>query len=336
VASVLVTGSAGFIGFHLAQRLLADGHAVVGFDGLTDYYDVRLKHARHAILAQSPNFRAVIGMLESTDLLRQTVAEAKPEFVIHLAAQAGVRYSIEQPQSYISTNLDGTFHLLEALRAQPPKHLLLASTSSVYGAHAPTPFVETDRTDYPLSIYAATKRGGEALSHSYAALFRLPTTCLRFFTVYGPWGRPDMAALKFADAIAHGRAIEVYGHGRMSRDFTYVADVVEAVTRLLPLAPTGQPVHTHDTLSPAAPWRVVNIAGGAPVALDVFIGAFEAALGRPVLRTLLPMQPGDVSATAADVSLLRALVGYVPATPVAEGVAAVVDWYRRDWARLQT
>lgn len=336
MATVLVTGSAGFIGFHLAQRLLADGHAVVGYDGLTDYYDVRLKRARHAMLAQSPNFRAVTGMLENADLLRRTVAEAKPDIVVHLAAQAGVRYSIEAPQSYISGNLDGTFNLLEALRAEPPRHLLVASTSSVYGAHPPTPFVETDRTDYPLSIYAATKRGGEALSHSYAALFGLPTTCLRFFTVYGPWGRPDMAALKFADAIAHGRPIEVYGHGRMSRDFTYVADVVEAVSRLLPRVPAGEPVHAHDTLSPAAPWRVVNIAGGAPASLDAFIAAFEAALGQPARRTLLPMQPGDVAATAADVSLLRALVGDVPATPIADGVAAVVDWYRRDWARLQT
>jgi len=336
VATVLITGSAGFIGFHLAQRLLADGHEAVGYDGLTDYYDIRLKLARHAMLAQSPNFRAVIGTLENADLLRQTVVEAKPEIVIHLAAQAGVRYSIEQPQSYISTNLDGTFNLLEALRAQPPRHLLVASTSSVYGAHPPTPFVETDRTDYPLSIYAATKRGAEALSHSYAALFGLPTTCLRFFTVYGPWGRPDMAALKFADAIAHGRPIEVYGHGRMSRDFTYVADVVEAMVRLLPRAPSGEPMHPHDTLSPAAPWRVVNVAGGAPAPLAEFIAAFEAALGKPALKTMLPMQPGDVSATAADVSLLRALVGYVPATSITDGVAAVVDWYRREWTRFQT
>ena len=332
----LITGSAGFIGFHLARKVLADGHDVVGFDGLTDYYDVRLKQARQAILAASPRFRAVTGMLENADLVRAVVADFKPDLVLHFAAQAGVRYSIDHPQSYVSGNLDGTFNLLEALRAHPPAHLLVASTSSVYGAHPPGAFVETDRTDYPLSIYAATKRGAEALTHSYAALFNIPTTCLRLFTVYGPWGRPDMAALRFVDAISNGRPIEVYGKGRMSRDFTYIADVVEAVTRLAGTPPADGPAHAHDTLSPAAPWRVVNIAGGAPKPLAEFIAAFEAALARPAIKILSPMQPGDVSATAADVSLLRALVGYVPTTPLAQGVAAVVDWYRTDYTRLQT
>lgn len=332
---VLITGSAGFIGFHLSQRCLAAGDDVVGFDGLTDYYDVRVKRARHAILAASPRFRAVNGMLEGDNAVRSVVADHKPELVLHFAAQAGVRYSIDHPQTYVSGNLDGTFRLLEALRAHPPAHLLVASTSSVYGAHPPRAFVETDRTDYPLSIYAATKRGTEALTHSYAALFRIPTTVLRLFTVYGPWGRPDMAALKFADAISNGRPIEVYGEGRMSRDFTYVADVVEAVTRLAATPPADAPVHIHDTLSPAAPWRVVNIAGGAPTPLAEFIAAFETAIGRPALKTMFPMQPGDVPATEADVSLLRALVGEVPMTPLAKGVKAVVDWYRSDYARLQ-
>ena len=333
---IFVTGSAGFIGFHLAKRALAEGHDVVGLDGLTDYYDVRLKSARHAILATSPKFRAVTGMLENADLVRAVIADVKPDLVLHFAAQAGVRYSIDHPATYVSGNLDGTFNLLEALRAHPPAHLLVASTSSVYGAHPPGAFVETDRTDYPLSIYAATKRGAEALTHSYASLFKIPTTCLRLFTVYGPWGRPDMAALKFADAISNGRPIEVYGEGRMSRDFTYVADVVEAVTRLTSRPPAGTPVHRHDTLSPAAPWRVVNIAGGAPKPLAEFIAAFETAIGKPALRIMLPMQPGDVSATEADVSLLRALVGYVPATPILDGVNAVVDWYRTDYAKPQT
>jgi UDP-glucuronate 4-epimerase len=332
---ILVTGSAGFIGFHLARRALAEGHDVVGLDGLTDYYDVRLKHARHAILAASPKFRAVTGMLENADLVRTVVADFRPELVLHFAAQAGVRYSIDHPGTYVSGNLDGTFNLLEALRAHPPTHLLAASTSSVYGAHSPGAFIETDRTDYPLSIYAATKRGAEALTHSYASLFNIPTTCLRLFTVYGPWGRPDMAALKFADAISNGRPIEVYGEGGMSRDFTYIADVVEAVTRLSAKLPAGAAVHPHDTLSPAAPWRVVNIAGGAPKPLAEFIAAFEAAIGRPALKTMLPMQPGDVAATEADVSLLRSLIGCVPATPIAQGVKAVVDWYRADYARLQ-
>jgi UDP-glucuronate 4-epimerase len=332
---IFITGSAGFIGFHLAQRALADGHDVVGLDGLTDYYDVSLKQARHAILARSAKFRAVTGMLENADLVRSVVADFKPERVLHFAAQAGVRYSIEHPQSYVSGNLDGTFNLLEALRAHPPGHLLVASTSSVYGAHPPGAFVETDRTDYPLSIYAATKRGAEALTHSYASLFKLPTTCLRLFTVYGPWGRPDMAALKFVEAISNSRPIEVYGEGRMSRDFTYIADVVEAVTRLSGMPGGNNPVHAHDTLSPAAPWRVVNVAGGAPKPLAEFIAAFETALEKPALKTMLPMQPGDVSATEADISLLRALIGYAPTTSLIVGVNAVVDWYRTDYARLQ-
>ena len=332
----LITGSAGFIGFHLARKALADGHDVVGLDGLTDYYDVRLKHARQAILASSPRFRAVTGMLENADLVRAVVSDFKPDLVLHFAAQAGVRYSIDHPQSYVSGNLDGTFNLLEALRARPPVHLLVASTSSVYGAHPPGPFVEIDRTDYPLSIYAATKRGAEALTHSYASLFGIPTTCLRLFTVYGPWGRPDMAAFKFVDAISNGRPIEVYGEGHMSRDFTYVADVVEAVIRLSGKPPFGMSAHAHDTLSPAAPWRVVNIAGGAPKPLAEFIAALEFALGRTAIKTLLPMQAGDVSATEADVSLLRALIGQAPATSITQGVAAVVDWYRTDYSRLQT
>lgn len=332
---VLITGSAGFIGFHLAQRALAEGHEVVGFDGLTDYYDVRLKRARQAILAASPKFRAVAGMLENAGLVRSVVTDFRPDRVLHFAAQAGVRYSIDHPQSYVSGNLDGTFNLLEALRERRPTHLVVASTSSVYGAHPPGAFVETDRTDYPLSIYAATKRGAEAMTHSYASLFEIPTTCLRLFTVYGPWGRPDMAALKFADAISNGRPIEVYGEGKMSRDFTYVADVVEAVSHAADKPPTGSPVHPRDTLSPAAPWRVVNVAGGAPRPLAEFIAAFEAAIGKAAIKTLLPMQPGDVASTEADVSLLRALIGYVPATPIGQGVAAVVDWYRNDYINLQ-
>ena len=333
---VLVTGSAGFVGFHLARRLLADGHEVLGYDGLTDYYDVRLKRARQAILEKSSAFRAVNAMLENGDLLRSTVAEFRPEIVLHFAAQAGVRYSLEHPDTYVSANLTGTLNVLEALRATPPKHLLFASTSSVYGAHPAAPFVETDRTDYPLSIYAATKRGAEALSHSYAHLFNLPTTCLRMFTVYGPWGRPDMAALTFAAAIAEGRPIDIYGNGLMSRDFTYVDDVVEAVTRLIPVTPFGKPIAVHDTLSPAAPWRAVNVAGGRPVALADFIAAFETVIGKPAIRRFLPMQPGDVAATRADTTLLSALIGYIPATPIEDGVAAVVDWLRREGLSPQT
>lgn len=326
---VLVTGSAGFIGFHLARRLLADGHEVIGFDGLTDYYDVRLKHARHGMLAASEKFRPIVGMLENADLLQRTVHDFAPDAVVHLAAQAGVRYSLEHPETYVSSNFVGTFNLLEALRAAPVRHAILASTSSIYGANAGPAFAETERTDFPLSIYAATKRGTEALAHSYAHLFTIPVTLARFFTVYGPWGRPDMAPLKFASAISRGEPIEVYGHGRQSRDFTYIDDVVEALVRLIAVPPAaGQPVSPADSLSPVAPWRTVNVAGGQPVPLMEFIAAFETALGRPALKTFLPMQPGDVAATRADTTLLRDLVGYVPQTPIADGVKAFVDWFR--------
>ena len=324
---ILLTGSAGFIGFHLARRLLAQGHQVVGFDGFTEYYDVSLKRARHAILEQSPAFRPVIGALENADLLRHLVADVEPEMVFHLAAQAGVRYSFEDPLSYVSGNLVGTFNLLEALRALPPKHLLLASTSSVYGASTARAFAETDRTDYPVSIYAATKRGTESLSHSYAHLFAIPTTCLRFFTVYGPWGRPDMAALKFVTAIDRGQPIEIYGDGTASRDFTFVEDVVEAVVRLSG-KPPAERVLPVDSLSPVAPWRTVNIAGGRAVPLAEFIGVIEAAVGKPATFHRLPPQAGDVHHTRADTSLLNALAGYVPQTELRHGAAAVVDWYR--------
>lgn len=326
---VFVTGSAGFIGFHLARRLLADGHEVMGYDGLTDYYDVRLKHARHAMLECEPSFRVVIGQLEDAPLLHRSIAGFAPDAVVHLAAQAGVRYSLENPQSYLSSNVVGTFNLLEAIRATPVRHAILASTSSIYGANPGPKFHETERTDFPVSIYAATKRSTEAIAHSYAHLFAIPTTLVRFFTVYGPWGRPDMAAFKFAGAIIRGEAIEVYGHGRQSRDFTYVDDVVEALDRLIGCAPvTGQPVSSVDSLSTVAPWRTVNVAGGRSVPLMDFIAAFETALGRTALKTFEPMQAGDVSATDADTTLLRNLIGYVPETTVADGVRAFVDWFK--------
>lgn len=334
---IFVTGTAGFIGFHLARRLLAEGHEIVGYDGLTDYYDVRLKQARHAMLERSPNFRPIIGRLENADLLAAVLGDFHPEIVLHLAAQAGVRYSIEHPDVYMASNLTGTYNLLKALRRTPVRHALVASTSSVYGANPGVAFRETERTDFPLSIYAATKRSTEALAHSYAHLFATPITMLRFFTVYGPWGRPDMAPLKFATAIGAGTPIDIYGGGNMSRDFTYVDDVVESVLRLVPKPPeTGRPVSPVDSLSPVAPWRAVNIAGGQPVPLLDFIAAFEAALGKPALRNFLPMQPGDVAATRADTTLLEALTGYLPRTTVADGVKAFVEWFRADWTKFQT
>lgn len=331
---ILVTGAAGFIGFHTVRRLLADGHEVTGYDGMTAYYDVALKNDRLRRLQQNGAFSFVEGMLEDKALLDASVAGLEPDIIIHLAAQAGVRYSVEHPETYVSSNLVGTFNVLEAARAHRPRHLLLASTSSVYGGNTAMPFGETHRADFPLSFYAATKKAGEAMSHSYAHLFGIPTTNFRFFTVYGPWGRPDMALFKFVSAIRNGQPIEVYGQGQMRRDFTYVDDLVEGIVRLMGAVPElGKPVQAPevtDSLSPVAPWRTVNIAGGAPTDLLEFIETVEAAMGQTANKVMLPMQEGDVSATFADSSLLQALTGYRPGTPVREGVARFVDWYR-DW-----
>ncbi|MEO6394477.1 MAG: NAD-dependent epimerase/dehydratase family protein [Devosia sp.] len=332
-----ITGTAGFVGYHLAQRLLDDGHEVTGFDALTEYYGRGIKLARHARLARSPRFRAVVGRLEDADLLARSMAEAQPQIVVHLAAQAGVRHSLEQPMEYVSANLAGTLNLLAAAAAVRPQHLLYASSSSVYGGNVEQPFAETHRTGFPMSVYAATKSGAEALTHAYAHLNGIATTCFRFFTVYGPWGRPDMALFRFVEAIERGEPIEIYGGGKMARDFTYVGDLVEAIVRLTATPPIlDKPIGPADSLSPVAPWRVVNIAAGRPVGLLHFISAIEAALDRTAIRKLLPMQPGDVVETSADTSLLKALVGELPATPLAEGVAAFVQWYRSDWASLQT
>lgn len=325
----LITGTAGFIGFHLAKRLLADGHEVQGIDALTPYYDVELKRKRHSILAGSNRFTAHIAHLEDGELVAEINAAAKPDVVVHLAAQAGVRYSLENPEAYIRSNIDGTFNLLEVMRPSPPKHFMFASTSSVYGANKEMPFREIERTDHPLTLYAATKKAGEMMAHSYAHLFGIPTTAFRFFTVYGPWGRPDMALFKFVDATLKGRPIDVYGEGRMSRDFTFVDDLVESIVRLVPLAPERDAESdAGDSLSPAAPFRVVNIGGGAPVELTKFIDAIEAKLGMKANRNLMPMQPGDVRDTFASADLLEKLTGYRPSTRIDEGVAKFVDWYR--------
>jgi UDP-glucuronate 4-epimerase len=327
----LITGVAGFIGFHLSRRLLAAGHHVVGFDGMTDYYDLRLKKDRLAILQQAPQFTLVEARLEDFAALSKAATIAEPDIIVHLAAQAGVRYSIENPRAYIDSNVVGSFNLLEIARAVKPQHLLLASTSSVYGGNEVMPFRESDRTAHPITPYAATKKAMEVISHSHAHLFDLPTTCFRFFTVYGPWGRPDMALFKFVDAIVNDRPIEIYGNGEMGRDFTYVDDLVDAIIDLTGKPPElGRPVVFEggtDTLSPVAPWRVVNIAGGHPVRLLEFVDAIEAAIGRKAERRMLPMQPGDVRETFADHRLLQALTGRRPATPIPVGVAAFVDWY---------
>jgi UDP-glucuronate 4-epimerase len=328
----LITGTAGFIGFHLAKRLLAEGHSVVGYDNMNDYYDGRLKEARHAILSGHDTFQAVVAPLADMGALRRAAELAAPDHIVHLAAQAGVRYSLENPRAYVDSNLIGSFNLLEVAKESKPRHLLLASTSSVYGGNETLPFRESDRADFPITLYAATKKAMEAMAHSYAHLWNVPTTCFRFFTVYGPWGRPDMALFKFVDAIQAGRPIELYGMGKMRRDFTFIDDLVEAIMLLLDRSPTvGVPVTFEggaDTLSPVAPWRVVNIAGGQSVRLLDFVEAIEAALGRRAERTLLPMQPGDVRETIADHRLLEALTGYRPQTPLSVGVPAFVEWYR--------
>lgn len=326
---IFVTGTAGFIGFHLAQHLLAAGHHVTGYDGVTDYYDPGLKRARLALLAEHPRFTAIEAMLEDAGRLTAAVAESEAEIVVHLAAQPGVRYSLEHPQSYIQSNIVGTANLLEALRAHPPKHLIFASTSSVYGGNTHLPFAETDRADAPMSLYAATKKSGEAMVHSYAHLFGIPATCVRFFTVYGPWGRPDMAAIKFAKAILAGQPIDVYGFGKMRRDFTYVDDLVATIARLMERPPElGRPV-PHDSLSPVAPFRSLNIAGGRPTELMDFIGAMERVAGCKAQLNLLPMQPGDVVATQSDTRLLQALIGAMPETSVETGVARFLEWFKR-------
>ncbi len=328
----LVTGSAGFIGYHCCRRLLAEGIAVTGVDAMTDYYDVALKEARQAQLVALPGFRAVAGRIETPGLLADLFAAERPDVVIHLAAQAGVRHSIEAPRAYLDSNIAGTFELLEAARAHPPAHLLLASTSSAFGANTAMPYRETDRADHQMSFYAATKKATEAMAHSYAHLYGLPVTMFRFFTVYGPWGRPDMALFKFVRAILAGEPIDVYNHGEMRRDFTYVDDLVAAIRALADAVPGRVPACPEDSLSPVAPWRVVNIGNGDPVRLGDFIDAIEAALGRRARRNLMPMQPGDVPATWADTTLLRALTGEAPRTPVREGVQAFVDWYLGHYA----
>ncbi len=329
----LITGTAGFIGFHLARRLLAEGHTVHGIDGLTPYYDLALKEARHAILAQSPSFTPHILMLEDADRLRAAAEAAKAEVIVHLAAQAGVRYSIEHPGEYISANLVGTFNMLEIARNMPVRHLILGSTSSVYGMDTANPFSEAAGANRQVSLYAATKKSTEMMAHSYSHLFRIPTTVTRFFTVYGPWGRPDMALFSFVAAILAGRTIDIYGEGRQTRDFTYVVDVVEAIVRLVDVVPLpGKPV-AGDSLSPSAPLRTINIGNGAPVKLMDFVAAIEKHVGRKATINMVPMQPGDVSDTHADTQLLERLTGFRPGTPIDRGVGNFVAWYREQYAK---
>lgn len=323
-----ITGTAGFIGFHLARKLLQEGHEVVGYDGMTPYYSLRLKEARNAGLIQFPSFRFVEGMLEDKARLNETVTSFKPDVIVHLAAQAGVRYSLENPKAYLDSNLIGSWNILEIAREAGVGHLMLASTSSVYGANPGIPFREIDKADEPLTFYAASKKAMEVMAHSYAHLYKVPTTAFRFFTVYGPWGRPDMALFKFVKAMIDDQEIEVYGKGNMSRDFTYIDDLVDSIIDLakVPPAETNR-VADIDTLSAQGPFRTVNLGGGQPVGLLDFIDVIERVMGKPARRKMLPMQQGDVPRTFASPDLLLALTGRKPETTLDVGVEAFVRWY---------
>ena len=330
--TALVTGSAGFIGFHVSKSLLDDGWRVIGIDCLSDYYDVSLKEAREKILLQSVNYRSVHSKIETPNILTNLFKEERPEIVVHLAAQAGVRYSIENPRAYLESNVNGTFELLEAARAYPPRHMLLASTSSAYGANLEMPYKETMKTDHQMSFYAATKKSNENMAHSYAHLFNLPITMFRFFTVYGPWGRPDMALFKFTKAILNGEPLDVYNYGEMSRDFTYIDDLVKGIRLLIDAIPSVQidpdlQEGDVDSLSRVAPFRVVNIGNAKPVQLIEFISAIEQVTGKIAEKKFHPMQAGDVPITWADTTLLEHLTDYRPRTDTVTGVQSFFDWY---------
>ena len=327
---VLVTGAAGFIGMHCIERLLARGDHVVGIDNLNDYYDVALKESRLSRIADHVAFRFHRVSIEDKEAMAGIFAEEKPDRVIHLAAQAGVRYSLENPHAYIDANLQGFMNILEGCRHNDVAHLAYASSSSVYGGNAQMPFSEHHSVDHPVSLYAATKKANELMAHTYSHLYGLPTTGLRFFTVYGPWGRPDMALFLFTDAIRNGRPIDVFNQGAMVRDFTYIDDIVEGVIRVLDKTATPDP--DFDPMNPdpgtsTAPFRVFNIGNGNPTPLMDYIGALEDALGMTAEKNMMPMQPGDVPATSADTSELRDWVGFAPNTDVRDGVQRFVDWY---------
>ena len=328
---ILLTGAAGFIGYHVTERLLAAGHQVTGIDNLNDYYEVSLKQARLARLTPHDQFRFQQLDLADRSGMAELFAQGQFQRVIHLAAQAGVRYSLDNPHAYADANLVGHLNVLEGCRHHGIEHLLYASSSSVYGLNRKTPFSTADSVDHPVSLYAATKKANELMSHSYSHLYDLPTTGLRFFTVYGPWGRPDMALFKFTKAILSGQAIDVYNHGDMRRDFTYIDDIAEAVVRLCDVIPTRNPQWSVESGTPAessAPYRVYNIGNSQPVQLTEFIHTLEQALGIDAKMNLLPMQPGDVLETSADTSALEAAIGFKPGTELAAGLAEFVKWYR--------
>ena len=328
---ILITGTSGFIGFHLSKLLLEEGINVIGYDGMTTYYDLNLKKKRNEILNNFPNYTFNEGMLEDEHKLEKIFNKTKPDITIHLAAQAGVRYSLENPRSYINSNIVGTFNIMEMAKNFEIKHLLMASTSSVYGSNIDMPFKEVSKSDNQLTIYAATKKANENMAHSYSHLWKLPVTLFRFFTVYGPWGRPDMALFKFVSAILNNKPIEIYNQGKMFRDFTYIDDLVLAIRKLIDVNPNDTIKENsniqNDSISPVAPFRIVNIGNSKKIKLLDFIEAIEKKLNKKAIRKYMPMQKGDVPATWADVSLLNELTNYCPQTDVTEGISHFIDWY---------
>lgn len=332
--NILVTGAAGFIGSEIALRLLQEGHQVTGVDCFTPYYDIQLKRDRARRLHDFGRFRMETCRIEDMEAMSRVFSQDRPEVVLHFAAQAGVRHSLDHPRDYIDANVVGSFNIIELARQHGISHLLLASTSSAYGANQKFPFEELDASPFPLTIYAASKLASELIAHSHAHLYRVPTTALRFFSVYGPWGRPDMAFFLFTQRIFDGKPIDVFNHGNLLRDFTYIQDLVEAIRRLIDHPPSGTAVPVRgDSLSPVAPYRLVNIGNATPVPLLDYITAIEEAAGRRAEKRFLEMQPGDVHQTYADVSLLKSLTGYAPGTDYRAGIRAFVDWYR-DYFRV--
>ena len=331
MAKILVTGAAGFIGSHLSQRLLGQGCEVVGLDNMNDYYEVSLKEARLARLEGQPGFRLVRMNLEDREGIARLFDAEKFDAVVNLAAQAGVRYSIQNPYAYVDSNLCGFINILEGCRHNKVGHLVYASSSSVYGANTSMPFSVHHNVDHPVSLYAATKKANELMAHTYSSLYGLPTTGLRFFTVYGPWGRPDMALFLFTKAILEGRTIDVFNHGKMRRDFTYIDDIVEGVSRVIERVPAGDPSWSGGAPDPGgsyAPYKIYNIGNNNPVELLHFIGVIEKELGREAVKNLLPLQQGDVPATYADVDDLMRDVGFKPATSIEDGIGRFIAWYR--------
>tara|TARA_B110000971_G_scaffold128840_1_gene131910 strand:+ start:141 stop:1142 length:1002 start_codon:yes stop_codon:yes gene_type:complete len=326
---IFITGSSGFIGFHLCKKLLDKGHNVCGYDSMNTYYDIRLKKARYEILKKYKNFSFSKGKVENQKILSKLILKFKPRVIIHLAAQAGVRYSIENPKVYLDSNIVGTFNVIEAAKKIKVKHLLIASSSSVYGANKNLPFKEIDKTETQLSIYAATKKSTESIAHSYSHIWKVPTTVLRFFTVYGPWGRPDMALFKFTKGILNKKKIDIYNQGKMYRDFTYIDDIVDGVCLLINKAPNLNRVKkfTNDSLSSVAPFRILNIGNTQKIYLLDFINALEKEIGLKGLRNYKPMQKGDVLMTLSDTSLLKKLTGYKPKTNYKVGIKKFLDWY---------